>query len=219
MLKKRIFILWLVMMVVAMILSTTNVHAEVVNAFPQTVLDLKDEEDLRSFSERLKYLSEPELQEVIDCVKTASEEKFSMEIVAAKGAWLAAAQIARLSGYPLSATLVEHSVWNSDYSETNGNFADAIKTTDVYQRMVENGEGSDSFEKSDYVDLFYSIHSFSYYSSENSQGVRINVRDTFDFAFDTSYDSLFTSIVNNWAYLNQNVGVLNPIEVYIYLDE
>lgn len=43
----------------------------------------------------------------------------------------------------------------------------------------------------------------------------VKVFDVFDFAYDNNYDSLFTSMVNNWAWLCQNAGVLNPIKITI----
>ena len=41
----------------------------------------------------------------------------------------------------------------------------------------------------------------------------ITVHDTFDFAYDNNYDDLFTTTVNNWAWLCQQTHVLNPIEI------
>lgn len=84
--------------------------------------------------------------------------------------------------------------------------------------MMKNGRGSDAFKKNEHRDLFYAIHKLSYTFVGSNQGMRIRVRDNFDFALDASYDNLFTSIVNNWAFLNQNMRVLHPIQVDIRID-
>lgn len=41
----------------------------------------------------------------------------------------------------------------------------------------------------------------------------ITITDTFDFAYDNDYDDLFTTLVNNWAWLCQQTSVLNPIDI------
>lgn len=109
------------------------------------IQQLKSSSDLYQFSQSLKQLSLPELQNVISSIQISAQEKSSSEILALKAAWLAAAQIARVNGYPLSATLVECAVYNSDYYETNGSFASAIKSTDAYRRMLRNLGDSDYF--------------------------------------------------------------------------
>ena len=48
-----------------------------------------------------------------------------------------------------------------------------------------------------------------------SYSIRIN--DTFDFDVDDNYDDLFTSCVNNWAWLCQQTHILNKISVNIYM--
>lgn len=219
MLKRKITItILLLIMTLSLFMSPINVMAQNTNITAINIMKLEDEKDLKKFAEEIKYLSEPELQNIIDDLKIITEDRSTNSTVSLKGAWLAAAQIARVKGYPLSAKLVEHSVWGKDYDELNGNFAKAIRTTGVYKRIIRKGKGSDAFEKKDNRDLFYSIHKFDYTSSGGSQGIRIRIHDKFDFALDTTYKSLFSSIVNNWAYLNQNAGVLNRIDVLIYLD-
>lgn len=74
------------------------------------------------------------------------------------------------------------------------------------------------FSKSDNSDLFYAIHKFSYTYSGSSYGARFVISDVFDFSLKFSYQDLFTTIVNNWAYLNQHMGVLYPVRVKITLD-
>lgn len=96
-----------------------------------------------------------------------------------------------------SLALVEHSVWNRNYSERNGKFANVIKTTKTYRRMIKNGCDANSFGKRKHRDLYYAIHKFSYTCSGNSQEMRIRI-----------HDNLFTSIVNSWVYLHQNMHVL-----------
>lgn len=199
------------------IIAPTNVFATE-SKEAEMIFSLQKESDLKEFSLSLKSMSDKELQKVIELAQLESQYKGIGNILVLKAAWLAAAQVARNHGYPLAATLVEHSVLYRRYSETNGEFAKAIKRTSAYKRIINKTSGSDAFTKSDNKDLFYAIHKFSFTSASGSQGKRFWISDKFDFALDTSYDNLFTSIVNNWAYLNQNMWVLHPIKVSIVLD-
>lgn len=214
---KKITAMILVAIMCIGIISPTNVFA-VERKEAEMIFSLQNESDLKEFSLSLKSMSDKELQKVVELAQLESQYRGIGDIVVLKAAWLAAAQVARNYGYPLAATLVEHSVWYSNYSETNGQFAKAIKGTSAYKRILNKNSGSDAFAKSDDKDLFYAIHKFSFTSSSSSQGKRFWISDKFDFALDTSYDNLFTSIVNNWAYLNQNMWVLHPVQVSIILD-
>ena len=145
-------------------------------------------------------------------------------------AWLAAAQIARNLGYACAATMVEHSVNNMNYSETSvygdGPLLTKIKTTDAYgdyvADMLASGETyyTKSFviTKNDNADLFYALHNVSTNSLGTMPGTSlvtyiVTLYDTFDFAYDNDYDDLFTTAVNNWAWLCQQTYVLNPITI------
>lgn len=145
-------------------------------------------------------------------------------------AWLAAAQIARNLGYDCAATMVEHSVKNMNYSETSvygdGPLLTKIKTTDAYRDyvadMLASGETyyTESFviTKNDNADLFYALHNVSTNSLGTMPGTNlatyiVTLYDTFGFAYDNDYDDLFTTAVNNWAWLCQQTYILNPITI------
>jgi len=73
-------------------------------------------------------------------------------------------------------------------------------------------------QKSDNADLFYALHRVStsgtgFMIGNSIMYYLITVHDTFDFAYDNNYDDLFTTTVNNWAWLCQQTHVLNPIEI------
>lgn len=167
---------------------------------------LKTDRDLIKFSKKIKNMSEYELQNVINYAQINSETRQVTNIIQLKAAWLAAAQVAKLAGYSLSAKLIENSVFNKDYFETNGMFSDKIKMTPLYRTMIRERDGQAEFTKPMDKDLYYSLHGFSYTSSQSSSGMRLYITDTYDFELDTGYDSVFTSIVNNWAYLCQTLG-------------
>jgi len=126
-------------------------------------------------------------------------------------AWLAAATIAKNSGYPCAAKLIEYSVINKPYKETSGIFAEKIKKTTKHKKWARDTSAkSIVFEKNDNSDLFYALHSVNIsVNASSSEGAKILVSDYFDFAYDNKYDSLFTSTVNNWAWLCQQTSVLN----------
>lgn len=87
-------------------------------------------------------------------------------------AWLAAAEIARDSGYECAASMVEHSVWNTGYYESKVSSSNEtpvinkLETTAAYKNhktTIQNC-GSTTFSgsfivtKSDNADLFYALH-------------------------------------------------------------
>ena len=131
-------------------------------------------------------------------------------------AWVAAAMIAKKVGFPCAAALVENSVRGIDYSEFNGIFAEKIKASDVYKnRQISLTPVSIKWEKSDDQDLFYALHEATIsYSSVSSQGGIATVTDIFDFAYVDDWSG-FTNKINNWGWLCQETGVLNPINVSI----
>lgn len=146
-----------------------------------------------------------------------------------KAAWLAAAQAARLAGYPCSATAIEHSVLGKNYTENgNGIFQQNIITTQAFKNylsLVKNANLNSAtrimeFTSTDNKDLYYSLHNVtismnraqtdSYYRNYS-----VNIYDVFDFAIDTNYDKLFPSIINNWGWLSQTIGALENITINI----
>lgn len=194
---------------------------------PEDVLDISSEAELKDFAKELEKMTNEELQQVINIVSEADnkptpsfDRAATLDIsLPLKGAWLAAAQAAKVAGYRLSATLVENSVLNIDYFELNGEFASAIKKTSFYKKTSSsNRSGSSSFTKTINKDLFYSIHKFRYLNAISGHGGRLTITDVFDFEADYSYDNPFTSIVNNWAYLSQNLHALRPVNVRILID-
>lgn len=143
-------------------------------------------------------------------------------------AWYAAAQVARNLGYTCAAKLVECSVDGQAYIENSygsgtGLFTDKIKASSKYNTFLTSARGKTS--KTDLVtfdsgDLFYALHNCTFQSTGNMPGsifatYTINVTDTFDFAYDNDYNSLFSSAVNNWGWLCQQAGVLKKIPVKI----
>lgn len=75
--------------------------------------------------------------------------------------------------------------------------------------------GSFAFTKNDNADLYYALHNVDIQISRLFDLTIVNITDVFDFEYDNDYDSLFTSIVNNWAWLCQQTNVLNPISINI----
>ena len=193
-------------------LSTSN-HVFAAETVEHDHHVIKNDQQLQTFENEYQSLSIEELQQVIDSSKKVSG------VNAIKAAWFAAAQIARLRGFNLSATLVEYSLRNKNYYESNGQFASAIKKTSVYPSMRKKRNGSVVFTKAMNADLYYSLHKCSYSSKGNSRVMRMTVYDTYDFKLEKNvYADLFTKLVNNWAYLSQHMNVLNIINVSISID-
>lgn len=179
-------------------------------------------------------MSIDELNKFIDKMKDEDQTRASGNLLNnTQLAWLAAAQIARDKGYECAALMVEFSVYNIDYSESvtdsSTPLLDKLNTTTVfnnYKNKVLNsglkdfsgGSWSFTIQKSDNADLFYALHRVStsgtgFMIGNSIMYYLITVHDTFDFAYDNNYDDLFTTTVNNWAWLCQQTHVLNPIEI------
>ena len=180
--------------------------------------NLHSRTDLLKLNQQMNNLSINELESIIDQAKVNSENRVIGSIVTLKAAWLAAAKIARKKGYPLSASLVEHSVLMQNYNEKNGQFSKKIRNTSIYKRLLQSRAGSSAFTKSIDKDLFYSIHKFDYTVSGTKYRKQIIISDTFDFKWESDYDNVFTTSVNNWACLNQAKWVLYPIKVRIQIN-
>ncbi len=141
-----------------------------------------------------------------------------------KAAWLAAAEIAKRKGYPCAAKAVKCSVLGINYSENNGMFSKKIKTTSVFKKRLSIAKNSKKnpttngmiFTKSSNKDLFYALHKVNDKFQKSGKKYKITVTDTFDFAVDNQYKSLFTSTVNNWAWLCQHTGILKKIKITIH---
>ena len=141
-------------------------------------------------------MSIDELNKFIDKMKDEDQTRASGNLLNnTQLAWLAAAQIARDKGYECAALMV-----NSGLKDFSG------------------GSWSFTIQKSDNADLFYALHRVStsgtgFMIGNSIMYYLITVHDTFDFAYDNNYDDLFTTTVNNWAWLCQQTHVLNPIEI------
>ena len=180
--------------------------------------DLNAYEDVEAGS--FAGYSTAELNSLIDAISSGYAVGASSSTDTLAAAWYAAAQIARNEGYPLAATLVEHSVDDEDYSEFDGDFAEEITGTSVYTAWFSKlaaGTASSSmtFTKKSSADLYYALHKVSVEAEQYGTTFWITVSDTFDFDVDANYDSLFSAIVNNWAWLSQQTGALNAISISI----
>ena len=178
--------------------------------------------------EKLQEMSVCELNAYIDNI-SASFNAGDTRIVTQnptlvlKAAWLAAAQAARVAGYPCAAKAVEHSVLGINYTENNGAFAAKIKTTSTFKSFLSATKSSGKtynravreFTKSDNADLFYALHNVTVTLNKSGSSYKVTVYDIFDFALDNDYSSIFTTVVNNWAWLCQNAHVLNKVTINI----
>ena len=176
---------------------------------------------LMEYQLQFEEMSNKELNDFIDSIAAQynSQARTSVVVPTAslRAAWLAAAQIAKNMGYPCAGTLVEKSAMGANYNETNGMFAQKIKTTSAFARWRKNHtETSLIFEKHDNADLFYALHKTSCSFSGNSSGARATVSDIFDFKPE-QYGDIFTASVNNWAWLSQQIGALSNIRVAIVI--
>ena len=183
---------------------------------------------LTTESEKLQEMSVCELNAYIDNI-SASFNAGDTRIVTQnptlvlKAAWLAAAQAARVAGYPCAAKAVEHSVLGINYTENNGAFAAKIKTTSTFKSFLSATKSSGKtynravreFTKSDNADLFYALHNVTVTLNKSGSSYKVTVYDIFDFALDNDYSSIFTTVVNNWAWLCQNANVLNKVTINI----
>lgn len=185
----------------------------------QKLKDYREKQYLLREYKKMQNMSIEELQNIITKAKINSENRsFVWDVLRAnaKMAWLAAAQIAELNWYPLSAKLIENSIFWIAYGEIDWMFAKEIKKTSLYKNtLIKNKSWSDRFSKEIHSDLFYSIRTFSYSNNLDT----LIVKDTFDFEKANWRFWFFTNIINDWALLNQNLWVLNPIEVEIFINK
>ena len=113
---------------------------------------------------------------------------------------------------------MERSGRGNDYSETDGSFATKIETTSAFQTWrLTPSITSFAFTRSDNADLFFALNKVNIAMGGNSTGARAVITDTFDFRFELNLQDLFTTLVNDWAYLCQQTYVLNPIDVTIII--
>lgn len=204
--------------------SITNAYTLDNNiSFTQNKLqDFKEKQYLKKKYKEMENMSIEELQNIItNTMKSENKNtnrSFIWDLIKTnvKMAWLAAAQIAHLSWYPLSAKLIENSIFWIPYAEIDWMFAKEIKKLNLYKNtLIKNKKWSSSFEKYMNPDLFYSIHSFDYINYSNT----LVITDKFNFEDSKWRFWFFTNIINDWALLNQNYWVLEPIDVEIYINK
>lgn len=110
-----------------------------------------------------------------------------------------------------------------NYSENDGDFASKIKKTSVFKQYLSSVKSSNKssassvkeFRKSDDADLFYALHNATVSLKKSGTKYNSTIYDIFDFALDNNYNDLFTSIVNNWAWLCQNTSILYKISINV----
>lgn len=186
---------------------------------------------MENAKEIFSTMTNEELNQYIDNI--ASSDMSSSSITASSSvsyvptsnlelAWMAAAEIARNNGYECAATMVEHSVAYEDYSEvafasmnTGGIFYEKISTNSKFLAYKKNIASSPNagitFTKASDADLFYALHKVSTTAVKYPTDYFITITDVFDFEYDNDYDSLFTTLVNNWAWLCQQTSVLHEV--------
>lgn len=197
-------------------------------------------EDLNKASIEFEKMSIEELNNYIDNIANMYSSKINSRGTSVPEgnlqlAWIAAANIAEKKGYPCSAALVKASVYNNSYTEkidlsgkSKGLFQKKIGNASNYKTFLTKVNAGKSltnpykltFTKKINADLFYSLHKVSAYHTKKTSAkpvpfIRIN--DTFDFNVDSNYDDLFTTCINNWAWLCQQTKVLHKIAVNIYM--
>lgn len=149
------------------------------------------------------------------CASPDYEENQAVKTDAIRAAWLIAAQAAKLAGYPCAGTIVEASALGNDYVESNGLLANTIQTTSAYSAWLSTGGTSIEFTKSDCADLFYALHLASIHVTGSPSHVLVRITDVFDFVFETDMEDLFSTLVNDWAWLSQTMGALSPINIQV----
>lgn len=172
-------------------------------------------------------MSAEELNEIISNAKQQMEDinSPSSRYGFLERAWLAAAKLVE-PDYPCAAKLVEYSVKGYNYTENEsaGLFGRKIINTDAYANWRTNcgfntPAKSIEFAANDNSDLYYALHLANIkVASISMYGASIEVTDVFD--FDVAFmGSIFATIVNDWAWLCQQTGVLNVIDVKILFND
>lgn len=198
----------------------------------------QNEKELINALNSFEGMSIPELNAYIDEVYRKSNSKTVLhsvvnpttEILELKTAWLAAAQIAKLKGYPCAAKAVEHSVLGISYEENanyDGLFRNKIVATSAYKKYLKKLKSSGNmtireeitFTKGDNADLFFALHNATITIGKYVAEYRTHVYDLFDFELQWYDGDIFVDAVNNWAWLCQNTHVLNPVEINVYFKE
>ena len=166
---------------------------------------------------QFENMSSEELNQLIHLIALQEDgsDKVSTPYSSITLAWIAAAEIVSKSGYPCAGTVVKASAYGDNYIEENGLIANTIAASDTFAAWKQNRKDSIYFEKSDNPDLFYAIHAAEIHVSGSSSGGHAQLYDVFDFKFETDMEDLFSTLVNDWAWLCQHIGALTPIDVWV----
>jgi len=226
-------------LIITLCMASTTVHASSI-ADENSNISIKNNENHLQISD-FESMTNEELNQYIDSVMLSYETASKTSSVTAngvnvpqdslEGAWLAASIIAKNMGYTCAVKLIECSVYGQSYIENSfvsgtGLFTDKIFTSSEYNNYFgqhvlgkPSTNGSFAFNSGD---LFYALHNVNIQSTASLPGTifatyTINITDTYDFAFDNNYDSIFSTTFNNWGWLSQQLGALKKIPVKITL--
>lgn len=218
-------------------ISYSKAQSDVKFDKPDDIFYAKKIEEVNLLVNNLENMNENELQQFISNCRRISEynkklksSNFSAENNIAKpmvydqiavAAWIAAAKIVKLAGLECAGTLLEKSVQGYNYYETsfyskgmNGPFAKKIKTTNAYKNLNKSISSSSVFPSSDNLDLHLAINKFNY-KPLYTYGQAIHITDTFDFHANKKFGNWLVDRINDFAYLNQHIGLLRNIRVDI----
>lgn len=195
-------------------------------------------DELDQLSDVLSTWSTDELNDYIsylaDVSSSTANLRYTVPTGSGQAAWLAASQILEENGYPCVAALIESSLYGVDYVQPytvaygdSGIFQTKIKTTSAYATycsQLKTGTATNgkliTFDSDENADLAYSLHSCTAYYTTigvgNLKTYSWYIYDIYDFAWDAEYNSPLISLVNNVAYLSQQMDVLQVIDVYIH---
>lgn len=144
-----------------------------------------------------------------------------------KDSWMAAAQILKNNGYVCTGTLMQYSLNDWNYEETllqtvrGSLFSKSFESSSAYasyKKKVRNGKNPSGieFKSSDIKDLYLALHNVDANAKLTTCGeYNAEITDVYDFALTTSYKNVLTALVNNAAWLSQNIGVFNKINVTV----
>lgn len=241
--KSKILALGLaILMMCPMMISTAFADSpDSLGEIPDFMCDKQGEytqDELAQMSEIFSTWSNDKLNAYISYLAEETEQQSATRASVPTGngqaAWLAAAAIVE-DAYPCVAALIESSVLGVNYSEVisvssgdnSGLFQAKIKTTSQYSNYVKQLKAGTAtngklmtFTASQNADLAYSLHSCTAYYTKSGSGNLTTyswyIYDLYDFAWNEDYNSPFITMVNNAAYLSQQIGALKAISVYIY---
>ncbi len=219
---KRILVALLCVVILTQTVSVAS--ATVHETEPDFGREIFSSDKVDSLMDEYRAMSAEELNSIISNAKQQMEniDEPSPRYGFLERAWLAAAALAE-PDYPCSAKLVELSVKGYDYTEDEsaGLFGRKIINTTAYANWRSDFESADSvnFTKSDDSDLFYALHLADIRVAAISMyGARIEITDIFN--FDAGFmEGIFATLVNDWAWLCQQTGVLNEIEVSVLFND